>query len=171
MNCGCYSVNASDLTPVLIAFGAEIVTTKKAVAAQDLFTAMLKVSDALEPGELVTAIRVPVKPGFVSHYEKLRIRDSIDFALVSLASVYRMEKGRIAEAALVYGGVAPIPVPLEKVNRFLEGKAPTEEVAKQAAELAVEDAALLEKNKYKLSEARALVERCVLAMGAGISQA
>lgn len=29
MNCGCYSVNASDISPVLVALDAEIVTTKK----------------------------------------------------------------------------------------------------------------------------------------------
>ena len=35
MNCGCYSVNASDISPVLILLDADIVTTKKVVKAKD----------------------------------------------------------------------------------------------------------------------------------------
>ena len=60
MNCGCYSVNASDISPVLILLDARIVTTKKTVRAADFFTTRLKAADMLDTDELVTAVRFRV---------------------------------------------------------------------------------------------------------------
>ena len=64
MNCGCYSVNASDISPVLILLDARIVTTKKTVRAADFFTTRLKAADMLDTDELVTAVRFRVPEGY-----------------------------------------------------------------------------------------------------------
>ena len=45
MNCGCYSVNASDIAPVLVALDADIVTTKKVIKATAFFTTKLAAYD------------------------------------------------------------------------------------------------------------------------------
>jgi NADPH-dependent glutamate synthase beta subunit-like oxidoreductase len=74
MNCGCYSVNASDISPVLMALGAGIVTTKRTIKAVDFFTAGLDVKDLLAPGELVKEIVIPKNPGYRSVYKKFRVR-------------------------------------------------------------------------------------------------
>ena len=164
MNCGCYSVNASDLSPVLVALHATVRTTRKEIAAADLFTHTLKVKDMLEPDEIVTEIRIPLESGREMHYDKFRLRDSVDFAMVSLASVYRMENGRIAAADVVLGGVAPVPMVREQAAQYLTGRTPDEETAVHAAELALEGATPFEKNAYKVEIAQTLVKRSVLRL-------
>ncbi|MEG0662867.1 MAG: FAD-dependent oxidoreductase, partial [Anaerovoracaceae bacterium] len=49
MNCGCYSVNASDMSPVLMALGATIETTARSLPAEDFFSKM-DASDVLDVG-------------------------------------------------------------------------------------------------------------------------
>lgn len=161
MNCGCYSVNASDLTPVLIALHAVIKTTHREIAAEELFATSLKVQDMLEKGEIVTEIKIPVADGEM-HYDKFRLRDSIDFAMVSLASLYQVENGKITNASVVLGGVAPVPMRREAVEAYLNGKEPTEETAKEAAKIALEGAVPFEKNRYKLNIIESLVKQSVL---------
>lgn len=164
MNCGCYSVNASDLSPVLVALGATVKTTKREIAAAALFTEQLKVKDKLEPDEIVTEVSIPVTEGAVTHYDKFRLRDSVDFAMVSLASSYELDDGKIKSASLVFGGVAPVPLRREAAERYLVGREPDEETAQEAARLALEGVAPFEKNAYKVQVAQTLVKQSVLRL-------
>ena len=166
MNCGCYSVNASDISPVLILLDARIVTTKKTVRAADFFTTRLKAADMLDTDELVTAVRFRVPEGYTTAYDKFRVREAVDFAIVSLAYAYRMKDGLIEDARIVLGGVAPVPMELKKVEAFLAGRKPDEALAEAAAELAVEGTAAMANNSYKIQEVRALIKKMILDMGA-----
>ena len=160
MNCGCYSVNASDISPALLLLDADIVTTKKTIPAADFFTTSLDTKDLLDDGELVTEIVLkPKQEGAVTHYEKFRIRNSLDFAIVSLASSYRKSGDTLEDVKLVLGGVAPVPVVLTEVNAYLRGKQLTDEVKDAAAELAVKNALPLQDNAFKVQEVRAMVHR------------
>ena len=164
MNCGCYSVNASDLSPVLVALDATVVTTHKQISASDLFTQKLKVQDMLEPDEILTEIRIPLVPERKMNYDKFRLRDSVDFAMVSLASVYTVENGRIKDAQVVLGGVAPVPLVRSAAAAYLQGRTPDEETAEKAAALALEGAVPFHKNAYKVEIAQTLVKRSVLRL-------
>ena len=166
MNCGCYSVNASDISPVLILLDARIVTTKKTVRAADFFTTRLKAADMLYTDELVTAVRFRVPEGYTTAYDKFRVREAVDFAIVSLAYAYRMKDGLIEDARIVLGGVAPVPMERKKVEAFLAGRKPDEALAEAAAELAVEGTAAMANNSYKIQEVRALIKKMILDMGA-----
>ena len=166
MNCGCYSVNASDISPVLILLDARIVTTKKTVRAADFFTTRLKAADMLDTDELVTAVRFRVPEGYTTAYDKFRVREAVDFAIVSLAYAYRMKDGLIEDARIVLGGVAPVPMERKKVEAFLAGRKPDEALAEAAAELAVEWTAAMANNSYKIQEVRALIKKMILDMGA-----
>ena len=166
MNCGCYSVNASDISPVLILLDARIVTTKKTVRAADFFTTRLKAADMLDTDELVTAVRLRVPEGYTTAYDKFRVREAVDFAIVSLAYAYRMKDGLIEDARIVLGGVAPVPMERKKVEAFLAGRKPDEALAEAAAELAVEGTAAMANNSYKIQEVRALIKKMILDMGA-----
>ena len=166
MNCGCYSVNASDILPVLILLDARIVTTKKTVRAADFFTTRLKAADMLDTDELVTAVRFRVPEGYTTAYDKFRVREAVDFAIVSLAYAYRMKDGLIEDARIVLGGVAPVPMERKKVEAFLAGRKPDEALAEAAAELAVEGTAAMANNSYKIQEVRALIKKMILDMGA-----
>ena len=161
MNCGCYAVSPSDISPVLLMAGAKIVTTKRTLTAEELFTGELTVQDVLEPGELVKEIWVPKLDGEM-HYDKKRVRNAIDFAIVSLASCLDVKENIIREARLVYGGVAPVPYRMGHVEEFLKGKNLSEEVAEEAAELAVRDAVPMGRNEYKLFMMKEMMKKAVM---------
>lgn len=164
MNCGCYAVSPSDISPVLVMAGADIVTTERTLTAEELFTKKLTVQDILTPGELVKEIRVPKRSGQM-HYDKKRVRNAIDFAIVSLASCLDIKDNVIQDARLVFGGVAPVPLRVKHVEEFLKGKAVTEETADQAAGLAVGGASPMGKNEYKLFMMKDLMRSAVLRAG------
>lgn len=164
MNCGCYSVNASDISPVLILLDAEIVTTRKTVRAAEFFTTSLKAVDMLDQDELVKEIRFKIPEGLTTGYDKFRVREAVDFAIVSLAYAYRLKDGVIDQARLVLGGVAPVPMEKGDVASLLTGKKPEEQLGEEAARLAVKDAVAMEHNSYKIQEVKALVKRMVAGM-------
>lgn len=167
MNCGCYSVNASDISPVLVLLNAQIITTKKTVSAAEFFTTHLKTSDMLDTDELVTAVRFKIPEGYTTAYDKFRVREAVDFAIVSLAYAYKMKDGRIEDVKIVLGGVAPVPVKREAVEAFLIGRIPEEELAEAAAELAVKGTVAMSGNSYKIQEVRALIKKMILDMRNG----
>lgn len=159
MNCSCYSVNASDISPILVMNEAEIVTTKKTVKAADFFTTELDAKDMLDPGEIVKEIRVNKMEGYTTHYEKFRTRPAIDFAILSLATAYKKAGDAVADLRLVLGGVAPVPVRLTEVEEFVKGKVLTPEIIEEAVELAVKDCFVMSKNKPKYIQTKVYVKR------------
>ncbi|MGN0775674.1 MAG: FAD-dependent oxidoreductase [Candidatus Ventricola sp.] len=162
MNCGCYSVNASDLSPVMVMMDAVVKTSNgREIPAEDFFCTNLKSYANLEQGELISELVIPEKEGYVTGYEKFRMRSSIDFSMASLAWGYKMDGDVIADIRLVLGAVAPVPVRLNKVEDFLRGKKPTAELAAQAGEMATEGAESMGHNDYKIDEIRTFVRRMV----------
>ena len=161
MNCGCYSVNASDLATAIIALDGTIATTKKRISAADFFTTKLKAYDMLDTDELVTAVEVPAQEDYQTGYIKDRLRAAIDFALLSLAYSVKMKGDVIEDIRLVFGGVAPVPVRLYAVEEYLRGKKVSAEAAKEAAELSVANAVAMELNNYKIVDAKVMMERLI----------
>lgn len=169
LNCACYAVNASDLTPVLVMLNAEICTTERVISARELFTTRLTVQQVLHLGELVTEIRVPKAAGEM-HYDKRRVRDAIDFAIVSLASrIVTDEDGTVTDAHLVFGGVAPVPWELPEVDKYLLGKKLTPEVAREAGEIVLRNATSMRCSEYKVFMAKDVIYNAILRAG-GVKQ-
>ena len=135
--------------------------TLRQLSAEEFFCAQLKTADVLKPGELVKEIRIPLNDGAVTGYEKFRLRNSVDFAIVSLASLYRVEGGKITDARVVFGGVAPIPLRNREVEQYLIGKPADEAAAEEAARLSAAHAIPFEKNAYKVRELEALMRESV----------
>ena len=117
----------------------------------------------LAPGEIVTQIEIPKQDG-ITAYDKFREREAIDFAVVGLGTVYKLEKGTIKDASIVLGAVAPVPIRAGEAEKYLEGKTVSEEVAAEAAELALKDAEALEQNEYKVQIAKTLVKRSIMKL-------
>jgi NADPH-dependent glutamate synthase beta subunit-like oxidoreductase len=162
MNCGCYAVAPSDISPVLVALDATIHTTRRALSAREFCCSALKVDEVLGTGELVTAIELPIPEGAVTGYDKFRLRDAIDFAMYSLASVVTVSDGNFDTVRLVLGGAAPVPLVCEEAMSFLSGKAVTPEVAEEAAELAVRDSFSMGYNDYKLVGIKSMIQDALL---------
>ena len=165
-NCGCVAANPSDLAPVLTALGAVMHTSAREIPAGEFFRAGAGSGTVLADDEILLYVDIPQPAeGSLQHYEKFRIRQSIDFPIVSLATVFRKEGDTIAEASLVLNAVYPVPVRLHAVEQYLSGRTPSEETAKEAAALAVENTIPLEDNRYKINVTRALVRRAVAGLG------
>jgi xanthine dehydrogenase YagS FAD-binding subunit len=125
---------------------------------------------ALEPGELVVAIRLPgAATRFAAHarYLKLRERTSYAFAVVSAAACLRIEDGVIAEARLALGGVAPKPWRARTAELALAGASPNAESFRHATEAALAEARPSGDNAFKIELARRIVVRALALAAAG----
>ena len=161
-NCGCVAVNASDLANVLVALDAEVRTTRRTLTAVELFSATENGTTVLQAGELIREVFLPALPaGTRQTYLKFRIRNSIDFPIVSVALRMNTQGGTIHDARLVMGAVAPIPLRTYEVEKFLEGKAPSAQLARDAAALAVKDVQPLARNRAKVEILKALVAKTI----------
>jgi CO/xanthine dehydrogenase FAD-binding subunit len=161
-NCGCVAVTPSDLAPVLVALGAQVKTTRRTLDAGQFFRARLAGSTALEAGELIEEIRLPLPAaGTKQAFSKFRIRKSIDFPIVNVAVVVTSEAGKITRARVAMGAVAPVPVRAAKAEAYLTGRALTVETARAAAALAVAECIPLGRNDYKVTVLKTLVARAL----------
>lgn len=118
------------------------------------------IENVLEPGDLITAVILPPPSGELQAYRKVRDRASYAFALVSVAAVISVEEGRIASAALAFGGVAHMPWRDAAVERLLLGQAPSAELFAKAADALVSDARPQEGNAFKVP----LLKRTLVAV-------
>ena len=119
--------------------------------------------NTLAPGELITAIDLPAE-GFPQHYTYLKLRDRLSyaFALVSVAVGMRLDAdGRIAEARLALGGVAPKPWRVPAAEALLQGQQPAAAVFGAAAARLLAGAVGQGENDFKIELAhRAIVRAC-----------
>ncbi|HTY23318.1 MAG TPA: FAD binding domain-containing protein [Desulfomonilaceae bacterium] len=160
---GCFAVNPSDIAVALIALDARIVTTKRSLLAEVFFTATATSSTVLEADELIKEIRIPKPPvGAKQAYEKFTLRKPIDFAIVSVASVLRVDNGVCKDARIVLGGVAPEPVRVRNAEELIKGRAVDKDMAEEAANHALAGAKPLKMNHYKVEIAKALMKRAIL---------
>ena len=165
----CVAVSPSDTAPALVALDAQMVIRRgggeRVVDAADYFVGPnvdITRMTVLEPGDLLTAIRIPgTWAGARFYFEKVRDREVWDFALVNVASAIRESGGRIDDARVVVGAVAARPLRLTAVERALAGQPVNAQTIARAGELAVEGARPLRYNGYKVPLMRNLVQRAV----------
>ena len=165
----CVAVSPSDTAPALVALDAQMVirssSGERVVEAADYFLGPdidITRMTVLEPGELLTAIRIPATwAGTQFYFEKVRDRQVWDFPLVNVASAMKTSGQTIQEARIVVGAVAARPLRLFAVERAIAGKPRNEETAKMAGDMAIEGALALRHNAYKVPLMRNLVRRAV----------
>jgi len=165
-NCGCLAVGPSDVACALVALNATVVTTKRTVAADRFFRASATSSTILAPDELIKEIRIPKPPaGARQNYDKFTLRQPIDFAVVSVASVLTVKDGICKDARIVLGAVAPEPVRARATEARIKGRAIDEKIALEAAQAAIQGAVPLAMNDYKAEITKTLVKRAILRSG------
>jgi xanthine dehydrogenase small subunit len=130
-----------DSLPVLIALDAELVLRRGArvreVPLEKFYLGYQRT--ALEPGEFVTAVRVPTQvAGWVTAY-KLSKRFDQDISALSVAFVVRVEDGRVASARIACGGMAAVAMRAAAAERTLIGAAWNESTIEVAVEKLAED--------------------------------
>jgi xanthine dehydrogenase YagS FAD-binding subunit len=170
-----YIVHPSDLAPMLLALGCSVAVVgaegKRTIPIDKFFTlpaeGNLRRENVLRNDELITEIHVPASQ-FAAHstYLKFKERDSLDFAMASVAAALTLGTNKtVSEARLVLGGVAPIPWRVPRAEAALIGKTISSDVLMKVAEIALEGAKPLEKNAYKVPLTQTLVRRALAKAG------
>jgi xanthine dehydrogenase YagS FAD-binding subunit len=165
----CVAVNPSDTAPALIALDASFVikngSSERVVPAQEFFIGPgidITRLTVLRPGDLLTAIRLPATWAGKAHYfEKVRDRMVWDFALVNIAAAINVSGSTMADVRMVVNGVAAEPYRLTAVENAIKGKPRDKATADLAADIAVQGAAPLRHNAYKIPLVKALVKRAI----------
>jgi xanthine dehydrogenase YagS FAD-binding subunit len=117
--------------------------------------------------DIITEIFVPAS-ALATHstYLKFKERESLDFALASVAAAVQLGANKtVRDARLVLGGVAPIPWRVPAAEKFLVGKQLSADVLAEAGKIALAEAKPLEKNAYKIPLAQTLVRRALAKAG------
>ncbi|OWJ69122.1 FAD binding domain-containing protein [Inquilinus limosus] len=174
---GCIATHPSDFCVPLVALDAVVEVEgrdgRREIAIEDLHRLPGATPDresALEPGDLIVAIRLPAAAGaFSGHarYLKVRERTSYAFAVVSAAAVIRLEDGMIREARLALGGVAAKPWRARAAETILADARPGAAAFRQAAQAALADARPSGDNAYKIELTRRVVVRALTLAAAG----
>lgn len=132
---------AADLPTALVALDAGVEVTgpggERTVPAGEFFVGLF--TTALEDGELVTALRVPVTgPSEGTAYLK-HPHPASRYAVVGVAARVEMDGEDCSGAALAVGGVTGAPVRITEAEESLTGRAPDGDAIAGAAD-AVADA-------------------------------
>ncbi len=158
----CVATHPSDMCVALAALDAVVhlrsTSGERTVALGDLHRLpedRPDVETVLEPGELITAVRLPASDlAAHSTYRKVRDRSSYAFALVSVAAELELDGDTIAGARLALGGVAPKPWRAWRAEEALRGRPATQTSFLQAADAELADARPLAGNAFKVDLAR-----------------
>ena len=90
---------------------------------------------AVGDGEILTEVRFPVRPGGSSAYYKVERRAG-DWAVVSAGAAVWITDGVIADARVGLTAVGPNTTGIPAISEALRGNPPSEELFRQAGELA-----------------------------------
>ena len=136
----CQADAAEDLSAVCSALKATVVIRGAAgerIVGMDEFHVgpfMTAVGD----GELLTEIRLPLRPNAGSAHVKVERRAG-DWAIAAASAAVWMDGGLIADAGLALSAVGPTTVHVTRAEELLRGAAPSEELFEQVAVIASED--------------------------------
>ena len=136
----CQADAAEDLSAVCSAVKASVVIRggegERVVAMDDFHVGPF--TTAVSDGEMLTEVRVPLRPGAGSAHEKVERRAG-DWAIAAASAAIWMDGDTITDAGLALSAVGPVTVHVSRAEELLRGKTPSDELFKQAGELAAED--------------------------------
>lgn len=133
----CQADPSEDLSAVCTTLGASCVIRgtdgERVVAMTDFHRGPYET--AVRGAEMLTEIRIPVRPGGSSAYAKVERRAG-DWAVTSAGAAVWMDGRTITEARVGLAAVGPHTTDLPEVSQALRGQEPSEELYEQAARLA-----------------------------------
>jgi aerobic carbon-monoxide dehydrogenase medium subunit len=93
---------------------------------------------AVGAGEILTEIRLGIRPGAGSAHEKVERRAG-DWAIAATSAAVWMNGGTIADAGIALSAVGLTTIHLTRAEELLRGQAPSEQLFAQAGEIAAAD--------------------------------
>lgn len=172
-------VSPSSIVPVLMAYGATIRLVgprgMREVALEHFYVIPKTETERehdLRPNEIIAEVILPpVHEMRVAHYE-IRQKQAFDWPLAVAAVGLIMNGSALSGSRLILGYVAPIPwrsgdgeVALNNAARIHGGI--SEDVAKAAADGALQNATPLSHNAYKVQLAKVAVKRAIMKAVSG----
>jgi carbon-monoxide dehydrogenase medium subunit len=133
---------ANDHPAAMMALGAQVVATGKkgerVIPVESFFVSLF--TTALQPGEILTEIRVPTPPAR-SGGAYIKVERKVgDFATAAVAVQLTLDdKGAVQKAGMAMTNVGPTPLKAKKAEEFLRGKKPDPAAIAQAAQLAADE--------------------------------
>jgi carbon-monoxide dehydrogenase medium subunit len=165
---------ASDPPAMLLALDAEVVLKRRqatrTVALDGFFRDLFQT--ALEPGEILTSIRIPPPaPTTRATYLKFLPGSKDDFATVAIAALVRLDEAGICRhARFGLGALGLTPLRAPHAEASLVGKALSERTIGEAAAIVAESVAPLDDARgsaaYKRTMTRVLVTRALRELAA-----
>jgi carbon-monoxide dehydrogenase medium subunit len=138
----CQADAAEDLSAVCSALKARVVIRgrdgERVVGLDDFHVGPF--TTAVGEGEILTEIRLALRPGAGSAHEKVERRAG-DWAVAAASAALWMEDGRIADAGVALSAVGPTTVHVARAEELIRGNAPSEELFAEAGAVASEDCA------------------------------
>lgn len=169
----CHIVHPSDLAPCLVSLNARVHilsaerNAEKELAVEDFFTTTansLYQENVLGPNEMIVNISIPPTfSAFRQVFEKATVRQSDEFALVSVALAARFQGRICADSRITFGGVSPRPYRAHVAEDALRNVDPTDDNVTHAAKAAFSEAKPMTMNAYKLDLAAGLLLRAFRA--------
>jgi aerobic carbon-monoxide dehydrogenase medium subunit len=136
----CQADAAEDLSAVCSALKASVVIRgaggERVVAMSDFHVGPFMT--AVGDGELLTEVRIPLRPGAGSAHEKVERRAG-DFAIAAVSAAVWLDGDTIADAGVALAAVGPTTVEVSRAEELLRGQVPAEELFEKAGDLAAED--------------------------------
>jgi xanthine dehydrogenase iron-sulfur cluster and FAD-binding subunit A len=135
---------ANDTITALTALGAELVLSRKGservVSMNDFYPGFRRT--VLQPGELIREIRVPaMQENQRGLFLKLGLRRAQAISVIDIALALTFSGDTVSRASITLGSLAPTIVHARTVETYLEGKALSEEVCREAGRQVLNDAA------------------------------
>jgi len=126
---------AGDLPAVVLALDATMIAHgpngQREIPAADFFVDYL--TSALEPDEILTAIRIPkLGPGWGYRYEKFH-RTAQSWATVGVAALVRRSNGSVAEARIGLTNMGTVPIRATAAEQAASGAEASRAALNQAA--------------------------------------
>jgi carbon-monoxide dehydrogenase medium subunit len=160
---------ANDHPATMLALGAQVVATsakgERVIPIEGFFASIF--TTALEHGEILTEIRIPVPPPRSSG-AYLRLERKVgDFATAAVAAQVTVDAlGTFTKVGIGLTNVGPVPIKARKAEEFLRGKKLDPANIAQAAQLAADDAHpssdLRGPAEYKKGLVRELTRRAIM---------
>jgi carbon-monoxide dehydrogenase medium subunit len=136
----CQADAAEDLSAVCSALKAQVVIRgaggERVVEMEDFHVGPF--TTAVGAGEMLTEIRLPVRPGGGNAHEKVERRAG-DWAIAAASAALWIDGGSIADAGIALSAVGMTTIHLTRAEELLRGKQPSDELFAEAGEIASAD--------------------------------